>query len=73
MMGMGDSSVDFELQVWIAGKEIFHPKRTTSKFLIIVYNALYENSIEIPFPQQDIHIKSIQEAIPIAIQKENSD
>jgi len=59
MRGMGDSSVDFELFVWIAGKEIFYPKRTTSKFLIIIYNALYENNIEIPFPQQDIHIRSI--------------
>jgi len=63
MTGMGDSSVNFELFVWIAGKEIFHPKRTTSKFLILIYNALYENNIEIPFPQQDIHIRSIDSSI----------
>jgi len=59
MTGMGNSSVDFELFIWIAGKEIFYPKRTTSKFLIIIYDALYEHGIEIPFPQQDIHIRSI--------------
>jgi small-conductance mechanosensitive channel len=63
MTGMGDSSVNFELFVWIAGKEIFYPKRTTSKFLIIIYDALYANGIEIPFPQQDIHIRSIDGSI----------
>ncbi len=63
MTGMGDSSVNFELFVWIAGKEIFYPKRTTSKFLIIIYDALYANGIEIPFPQQDIHIRSVDSSI----------
>ena len=63
MTGMGDSSVNFELFVWIAGKEIFYPKRTTSKFLIIIYDALYANDIEIPFPQQDIHIRSVDDSI----------
>jgi small-conductance mechanosensitive channel len=63
MIGMGDSSVNFELFVWIAGKEIFYPKRTTSKFLIIIYDALYANGIEIPFPQQDIHIRSLDPSI----------
>ncbi len=63
MTGMGDSSVNFELFIWISGKEIFYPKRTTSKFLIIIYNALYANNIEIPFPQQDVHIRSIDKSI----------
>jgi len=58
MINMNNSSVDFELLVWIKGKEIFHPKRTTSRFLVLVYEALYENGIEIPFPQLDLHIKS---------------
>jgi len=61
MVGMGDSSVDFELFVWIKGNEIFYPKRTMSRFLILIYNALNENGIEIPFPQRDIHIKSVCE------------
>ena len=65
MTGMGDSSVNFELFVWLRGKEILYPKRTTSRFLILIYNALYENNIEIPFPQQDIHIKSIEADFPV--------
>ena len=63
MTGMGDSSVDFELFVWIRGKEILYPKRTVSRFLTLIYDTLNENNIEIPFPQQDIHIRSIEEKI----------
>jgi small-conductance mechanosensitive channel len=59
MTGMGDSSVDFELFVWIRGKEILYPRRTTSRFLMLIYDALYEAGIEIPFPQRDIHIRSV--------------
>ncbi len=65
MTEMGDSSVNFELFVWIAGKEIFYPKSVTSKFLILIYNALNENNIEIPFPQQDIHIRSLDKSIKL--------
>jgi small-conductance mechanosensitive channel len=63
MTGMGNSSVDFELFVWLKGSETFYPKRTTSRFLILIYNALYENNIEIPFPQQDLHIKSVDDSL----------
>jgi len=72
MTGMGDSSVNFELFVWLVGREILYPKRTTSRFLILIYNALYENGIEIPFPQQDLHIKSIETTFPVSLKKESS-
>ncbi len=63
MTNMGDSSVDYELFVWVRGKEILYPKRTISRFLTLIYDTLYENNIEIPFPQQDIHIRSIEDKI----------
>lgn len=59
MTGMGSSSVDFVLQVWVHGEEILAPRKTSSRFFILIYNTLNENGIEIPFPQQDLHIKSI--------------
>jgi small-conductance mechanosensitive channel/flagellar biosynthesis regulator FlaF len=59
MTSMGSSSVDFVLQVWIHGEEILAPRKTASRFLILIYNTLNEHGIEIPFPQQDLHIKSI--------------
>jgi len=59
MSGMGESSVDFELNVWIHGSAILFPKRTSSMFLILIYDALYESNIAIPFPQMDIYVKEL--------------
>ena len=59
MTSMGDSSVNFELLVWLIGSESLYPKRTTSRFMILIYNALYENNIQIPFPQMDLHVKEL--------------
>lgn len=59
MTGMGESSVDFELNVWIQGSATLVPKRTSSKFLMLIYEALYESSISIPFPQMDIYVKEL--------------
>lgn len=63
MTGFGDSSINFELFVWIQGPEISYPKRTKSRFLILIYKTLNENNIEIPFPQRDLHVRSIDEDI----------
>jgi small-conductance mechanosensitive channel len=51
---MGDSSVNFNLFVWADA-----PKKSyvVSDVLKCVYDTLNQNNIEIPFPQQDIHIK----------------
>ena len=65
MTKMGNSSVDFELLVWVSGIKMRRPKRTTSEFLILIYNALYENNIEIPFPQIDLHVRSVDTPIPV--------
>jgi small-conductance mechanosensitive channel len=52
---MGDSSVNFNLFVWADA-----PKKSyvISDVLKCVYDTLNQNNIEIPFPQQDVHIKS---------------
>jgi small-conductance mechanosensitive channel len=52
---MGDSSVNFNLFVWADA-----PKKSyvVSDVLKCVYDTLNQNNIEIPFPQQDVHIKS---------------
>ncbi len=65
MTEIGSSSVNFNLFVWIKGKEILQPKRTQSKFLILIYNTLNENNIEMPFPQVDLHIRSIEATLPL--------
>jgi potassium efflux system protein len=70
MTGMGDSSVDFELFVWIRGHETLYPKRTASRFLVLIYDALYKAGIEIPFPQRDLHLKSSHAPISVRIERD---
>ncbi len=56
MTEMADSSINFELFVWISGKDIFAPKSVTSKFFNCHFiNALYENGDRgYHFPKKDI-------------------
>ena len=57
MRAFGASSLDFELLVWID-----HPQsrgRIRHDLLKSVYLALQQNNIEIPFPQTDIHLRSM--------------
>ncbi len=58
LTGFGDSSVDMQLRFWIND-----PKEGVgnikSMVLFAVWDALKENNIEIPFPQRDLHLKSI--------------
>lgn len=58
MSGMADSSLNFELLVWIHGQATSRPSGTLSDCLIAVHRALVDNGIQIPFPQRDIHIRS---------------
>ena len=58
MSGMNDSSVDFKLFVWA---DAVKKSYVISDVLKCVYNTLYENGIEIPFPQRDITIKNLEE------------
>ncbi len=52
----GDSSLNFRLRFWVPFELGLQAKSDVS---IALYNACAEQGIEIPFPQRDIHIKSI--------------
>jgi small-conductance mechanosensitive channel len=54
---MGDSSLNFELMIWVNGEYARRPRRTRSEYLKVIYKALNKAGIEIPFPQQDLHIR----------------
>jgi len=60
MTGMGASSVDYELVVWVRGDSTTRPAGTKSDFLKFLYVILKKHHIEIPFPQMDLHIKNDQ-------------
>jgi len=68
MTGMWNSSVDFNLYVWVQWNETNTPLISKWKFLKMIYKALNDNNISIPFPQRDLHIKN---AIPLEVNINN--
>ena len=63
--GFGDSSLDFELRFWTE-RGVQTPKIIRSDLYFEVFRAFKEHGIEIPFPQRDLHIRSVHAAIPVA-------
>ncbi|HKI61294.1 MAG TPA: mechanosensitive ion channel domain-containing protein [Mariprofundaceae bacterium] len=61
--GMGESSLDFELLVWVQGDAVFNHRATLSEYTFAVHKAILENGFEIPFPQRDVHIRSMPESL----------
>ncbi len=58
LVKFGDSSLDFELVVWVGTDDIAIPGRTTARYLWAIDDELKKRGIEIPFPQRDLHIRS---------------
>jgi len=59
----GDSSINFELLIWIDVRET--PRRSVRSALYFeIFEAFKKNGIEIPFPQRDLHIRSSDVALP---------
>ncbi len=52
----GESSLDFELLVWIRDPSII--PQVASKLRYAIDAAFRRNGIEIPFPQRDVHVRS---------------
>jgi potassium-dependent mechanosensitive channel len=64
-VGFGDSSLDFELRVWV--REIRLRLEVRSVVLTEVERRLTEAGIEIPFPQRDMHVRSVDPSIAGAL------
>ena len=60
MTGFGDSSLNFELLIWVGPDAIRSPGRTQSAALWALDDELRARNIEIPFPQRDLHLRSSQ-------------
>jgi len=58
LVGFGDSSLKFELVVWVGPDLITRPGRTEAAFLWAIEDELRKGGIEIPFPQRDLHVRS---------------
>ena len=58
LVGFGDSSLNFELVVWVGRELIARPNSTEAAYLWAIDDELRIENIEIPFPQRDLHLRS---------------
>lgn len=58
LTGFGDSSLDFELVVWVGPDHVASPNRTEAAYLWAIEDEFRVDQIEIPFPQRDLHVRS---------------
>ena len=56
LRGFGDSGINFAVEFWVNGLDD-GPNKFTSDVLFIVWNALRDNDIQIPYPQRVVEIK----------------
>ncbi len=70
-VGFGDSSLNFSLRAWTADFESWLVVR--SELYTQIYAALAEAGIEIPFPQRDLHLRSVDDGAAAALQRGKPD
>jgi len=58
LVGFGDSSLDFELVVWVRSESVKRPGAVQAAYLWEIESAFRKYGIEIPFPQRDLHLRS---------------
>lgn len=55
----GDSSLDFELVVWLTPEAVKRPSMVQAVYLWEIHSSLAEHDLEVPFPQRDVHFRSV--------------
>jgi small-conductance mechanosensitive channel len=65
LRGFGDSSLDFEVRVWVGPELITRPGGTASRILWALEDELTKRGIEIPFPQRDIRVRSFDPPVKV--------
>jgi potassium-dependent mechanosensitive channel len=56
-IGFGASSLDFDLAVWV--DDPLNAPRVTSDLYFMIWSEFEKHGVEIPFPQQDLHLRSV--------------
>ena len=57
-VNFGDSSLDFELLVWVSRAGVRRPGRVQATYLWELHTLFEEHGIEVPFPQRDLHVRT---------------
>ena len=58
LVKLGESSLDFQILVWVGPEAIGKPGGTNARILWALETELTKRGIEIPFPQRDLRIRS---------------
>jgi small-conductance mechanosensitive channel len=60
LVEFGDSSLNFELVVWLATREaVKRPAAVMAAYTWALESALGRHGLEIPFPQRDLHVRTV--------------
>ena len=66
LVGMGDSSLDFELIVWVGAEAVSSPARVEASYKWAIHTELVNAGLEIPFPQRDINFRTGEVQVRLA-------
>ena len=58
MVSFGESSLNFELVVWVAPALLTAPARANALYVWAIHDELVRRNIEIPYAQRDLHLRS---------------
>ncbi len=58
LRGFGDSAIDLEVRFWVVDPQN-GLSNVKSEILLEIWDRFQENGIEIPFPQRDLHLRSV--------------
>ncbi len=59
LVGFGDSSLNFELVVWLGAEATKRPAAVQAAYNWALHSALQRHDIEIPFPQRDLNLSQL--------------
>jgi len=66
LLEYGDNAIEFDLRFWITDPEN-GVASVRSDVLFAIHDAFLANNIEIPFPQRDLHLRSISPDVAAAL------
>ena len=59
LVGFGESSLDFELVVWINADATKRPSAVKAAYYWALHTALTKYGVELPYPQRDLNLRSL--------------
>jgi small-conductance mechanosensitive channel len=70
LSGFGESSLNFQLMVWVARHAVHRPFAVKGAYYWALETRLGEHGIQIPFPQRDVYLKQPREDQALASPEE---